>query len=510
MRQDQLTADTTTLARSPAAIPRLSLDHRRLEQHNLAVMRDLEALQLPAKPWLPPTHAPDGHAIYDVIVIGAGMYGIAAAAALKLAGIDNILVLDKAEKGKEGPWTTFARMPTLRSPKELPGVSLGIPSLTFRAWYEAAYGVSAFQSLYKVWNQDWQDYLTWVQQVLSLPVEHKVNVTTLTPAKESVDLVLQDGRRKTARRVIVATGRNGTGGASLPSFIDQSLFPDHAAHTFEEIDFRRLRGLDIAVIGAGASAWDNAATALEAGASRVTMFARRAYLPQINKGRATNIGFLEGWSSLADKDRWSMAAYFDRIQSPPPHETIHRTMRHENFHLQLGARIQAVTQNGSGVTVALEDGESNADFAIVGTGFDVDLRREPLLAGIIDDLLLWKDHYTPSAEEARPHLGLYPYLGPGFECVSKTAGSEATGLGLIHIFNSAAFVSHGHQASDVPGLTISAQRLGRAIMHHLFRDSFDALRNRLLSWDEHELAGTPLYRRVRPDTQIAISDTEPF
>jgi hypothetical protein len=35
------------------------------------------------------------------------------------AQVTNILVLDRAPKGFEGPWLTYARMRTLRSPKDL-------------------------------------------------------------------------------------------------------------------------------------------------------------------------------------------------------------------------------------------------------------------------------------------------------------------------------------------------------------------------------------------------------
>ena len=41
---------------------------------------------------------------------------------------------------QEGPWVTYARMNTLRSPKQLTGPALRFPALTFRAWYEAQFG----------------------------------------------------------------------------------------------------------------------------------------------------------------------------------------------------------------------------------------------------------------------------------------------------------------------------------------------------------------------------------
>ena len=92
----------------------------------------------------------------DVLVIGAGMCGIVATAALMFKGVRNIVVLDRAPEGQEGPWVTTARMTTLRSPKHLPGIALGIPSLTYRAWYTARYGAAAWEALYKIPNADWR------------------------------------------------------------------------------------------------------------------------------------------------------------------------------------------------------------------------------------------------------------------------------------------------------------------------------------------------------------------
>ena len=96
---------------------------------------DLLTLGWPAKAWITPTTR-NGQAVHDVLVIGAGQGGLALAAALAHVGIKPVL-LDKSPLDFEGPWATTARMETLRSPKELTGPALGIPSLSFRAWFIA-------------------------------------------------------------------------------------------------------------------------------------------------------------------------------------------------------------------------------------------------------------------------------------------------------------------------------------------------------------------------------------
>jgi cation diffusion facilitator CzcD-associated flavoprotein CzcO len=74
-----------------------------------------------------------GQPVLDVLIVGTGMNGIAAAGSLMFKGIRNIAVVERSRPGQE-PWLTFARMDTLRSPKTLAGPALGIPSLTFHAF----------------------------------------------------------------------------------------------------------------------------------------------------------------------------------------------------------------------------------------------------------------------------------------------------------------------------------------------------------------------------------------
>jgi cation diffusion facilitator CzcD-associated flavoprotein CzcO len=89
---------------------------------------------------VPERTGPDGKRVLDVLVVGAGMCGQTAGWNLLREGIRNIRVIDRNPHGQEGPWNTMARMPILRSPKHLTGPDLGVPSLTFRAWYEAQHG----------------------------------------------------------------------------------------------------------------------------------------------------------------------------------------------------------------------------------------------------------------------------------------------------------------------------------------------------------------------------------
>eukprot|EP01042_Synura_sphagnicola_P018306 gene18306-23147_t len=136
--------------------------------------QDLDWLELPAKQWMPVT-AVDGAEVLDVAIIGAGQAGMAAAVALRHLGIQAVM-FDQSPEGFEGPWATTARMETLRSPKKLTGPALGFAALTFRAWFEAQFGLAAWDALDKIARLQWMDYLRWYRRVLQLEVrnEHRL------------------------------------------------------------------------------------------------------------------------------------------------------------------------------------------------------------------------------------------------------------------------------------------------------------------------------------------------
>jgi hypothetical protein len=96
------------------------------------VRDDLAKTSHPSAPWLEPKVGPDGRPALDVLIVGGGQSGLATAFGLMRSQVTNILIIDKAEEGREGPWLSYARMPTLRSPKDFTGPDLDIPSLTYQ------------------------------------------------------------------------------------------------------------------------------------------------------------------------------------------------------------------------------------------------------------------------------------------------------------------------------------------------------------------------------------------
>ena len=113
----------------------------------------------------PQNWVPDRDGIdHNVVVVGGGQSGSAFAFALRRAGIGKVSVIDAAPDGaRAGVWLTSARMHKLRTPKNLPGPELGLPALGFQAWYEARYGVAAYDALDRIPRQQRRRGIRFIQ-----------------------------------------------------------------------------------------------------------------------------------------------------------------------------------------------------------------------------------------------------------------------------------------------------------------------------------------------------------
>ena len=462
-----------------------------LEALEARLRQDLSWLELPAKSWVP-TREVDGRTVVDVVIIGGGMAGLVASGMLKRMGVANHLVLDKAPAGQEGPWVTFARMRTLRSPKVLTGPAMGLPALTFRAYYEARFGREAWVALDRAPRETWMEYLIWYRKVLDLPVRNGLSVNSVLPRTDGMlDLICSEDSKKekiVARHVVLATGRDGLGGPFVPD-IAKSIDQKFWAHTADDIDFAMLRGKRIGVIGAGASAMDNAATALEGGAARLDMFVRRRELPRINKFTGIGSqGVVHGFAGLPDEWKWRFLNYAMGQQTPPPRPSVLRVSSFEQAHLHLGSPITDLKQEDDHVIVTTPKGSYAVDFLIFGTGFKIDLTNRPELAAFEPHIRLWRDRFPTPAGMENGELEGSPDLGGAFEFLERQPGSCPT-LSKIHCFNFPATLSHGKLTGDIPAISEGADRLARGIVRSLFVEDREKHFASLQAFDTPELLG---------------------
>ncbi|HVZ72954.1 MAG TPA: NAD(P)/FAD-dependent oxidoreductase [Polyangia bacterium] len=460
-----------------------------LARHAARVRADLELLDYPRRPWMPPRQSGGAGGVLDVLdvlIVGAGQGGLATAFGLARERVANVLVVDENPLDRAGPWLNFARMRTLRTPKYLTGPDLGVASLTPRAWYEAQHGAGSWETMGLIPKETWAAYLAWYRRTLDIPVRAETRVGALRWDAGAWDVPctnVHTGETETlrARRVVLATGIDGSGRWDVPAMIRDGLPKTRWAHTREDIDFAALAGKRVAVLGAGASAFDNAATALDHGAREVALCFRRPTLVNVNAYRwAEFVGFLRHAGDLPDADKWRFIRQILRMGQLPPADTLKRAQAHAGFRLHAGCSWTGVEARGDAVVIESSSGESHeVDFVIVGTGFVTDLSLRPELRDVEQHIARWADRFTPPPGEESADLLRHPYLGPGFEHTEKVPGA-APWVRTLFNFTFGGLPSMGFGGASISGMKYSIPRLVGGITSSFFVEDrerhFESLR----------------------------------
>jgi cation diffusion facilitator CzcD-associated flavoprotein CzcO len=459
---------------------------RTLAELEADLARDLALTAHPRAPWLVPKTA-GGRPVLDCLVVGAGQCGLAVAHALRRDRVDNLLVVDAAPEGREGPWVTYARMLTLRSPKDQTGPDLRLPSLTYQAWHEAQHGAEHFAAMRMIPKELWADYLLWFRRVTGIPVRNGVAAGRIGPARtddgQPCLAVETTAGPLLARKVVLATGQEGAGHWWMPDFV-AALPARLRAHAWEAIDFAALRGRVVAVLGAGASAFDNAAAALEAGAAEVHLFCRRAEPMVVQPYRwLTFAGFLRHLGEMPDEWRWRFMRQVLTMREGFAQDTYDRANRFANFLMHTGRPWTGACVGPDGrVVVETPRGAFTADFLVCGTGVRMDAAARPELAGCAGNIATWADRYAPPPGEESPRLGEFPYLGPDFAFTERRAG-ETPWVADIHLFGIGATMSFGPSGSSINAMAIAAPRVAAGVTRTLFAREMPRLWEELLAYD---------------------------
>jgi len=184
--------------------------------------------------WVPDRHGGD----HNVAIIGGGQSGSAFAFALRRAGIGRVTVIDAShDAASSGPWLSSARMHKLRTPKGLPGPELGLPGLSFQAWYEARHGAVAYEAIDRIARVDWAAYLDWYRNTLGIEVRYRTKLVRIEPAQDHLRLHLDiagEAKTETARKIILASGFPSNGVRPSPT-----CSPAICQRSFTRIRWRR-------------------------------------------------------------------------------------------------------------------------------------------------------------------------------------------------------------------------------------------------------------------------------
>jgi hypothetical protein len=384
----------------------------------------------------------------EVLIIGAGPFGVSISAHLRALGVDHQIV------GK--PINTYRA----HSP-----VGMLLKSEPYASEIASPQGGYDPKAYYKLRGWEYVDravaipvdrflaYADWYIEQL-VPGIRDVTATEIEAVSGGFRVAFQDAEAVTARKVILATGVIPYAHIS-PEL--SGLSSDLVTHVSEHHHLERFKGRRVAVVGAGQSALETSALLHEAGAD-VTIIAR---IPQINwiapnPPTLSRIGHIrrpvtklcEGWHCAF----WNTPSAF-RLLPQDMRVTKARTVLGPNGSAWLkdrvdgvidtltGTRVREAVAQGSGVQLRLDGpkrSDIEVDHVVAGTGFRIDPARLPFLP-----------------ERLRTRIATVN----GFPVVSRVGESTVPGLYFV---GAPAAVSNGPSTRFIAGTHNMAARLARA------------------------------------------------
>ena len=329
---------------------------------------------------------PGGTSDCEAMIVGAGPYGLSAAAHLKVAGVE-VRVCGK-------PMQFWAeRMPAgmlLRSPRVASNISDPAHEFSLDA-YERFAGI---QTRAPLPLGTFVQYGQWFQRQLKMNLEEK-NVRSIGRTSQGFTVSLEDGEAFRCRRVIVATGIGPF--QSIPAAFS-SLPASQLSHCYQGCNVQSFSRKRVAVIGAGQSALESAALLREAGAD-VEIIARIPALRWIGQhpwlhrlGPISSVLYSQHDVGPAGISRLVAAPNLvrrlplglrDRIRKRAVRPAGSRWLptRLRNVRISTGRVVAAATSVGSNVELKLDDGTSRiVDHVLLGTGYSVDIAKYAFLS----------------------------------------------------------------------------------------------------------------------------------
>lgn len=405
-----------------------------------------------------------------VAIVGAGPYGLSAAAHLRAAGV-NVHVL-----GNEmSSWRDMPRGMLLRSPWRASSISDPDGSLSLAA-FEADRGAPVDRPIPLA---DFVHYGRWFQR-RAVPDLDRRRVARVRRDGDSFALDLSDGDRLQAGEVVMATGLATY--SHLPHVL-AGLAPGRLTHTHDVTDPGAFSGQRVLVVGGGQSAFETGALVHEAGAA-VELVMRK---PRVNW--LTRSAFLHGGDGAVRR-----MLYPDTDVGPPvlsqivAHPRLFRRFprrlqrriayrsirpaasdwlraRMDGATVTTGRGVLTAREVGDAVVVALDDGsERTVDHVLAGTGYRLDVRSHPLLAPELVREIATEDGY--------------PRLSRGFE----------SSVGGLRFVGALAAISYGPVMRFVSGTTLTSAELAASIAA--------------------KTAATPAPAGGRPEVEV-LADAEP-
>lgn len=386
----------------------------------------------------------------DVTILGAGPYGISAAAHLR-----TIKGLEVREFGE--PMSFWDQnMPVgmlLRSNWTATQIADPTQALSIEA-YMAESGDHMAQP---VPLEGFVRYGQWYQRKAIPDLDHRAIIRIESDPK-GFRATLADGETIVSKRVVVAAGIGSF--MRRPKEFD-ALPAALASHTSEHRDLSEFAGKKVVVIGGGQSALESAALLHESNAEVEVV------------SRSTHVNWLSGWASTTLHKRLGKftrqllyaptdvgpAGISQLVARPALLRTLPRSLqdklrkravrpagarwlvdRLKNVPINLGRTVVSVRAVGQRVNVRLDDGtDRSVDHVLLGTGYQVDVSKY----GFLSAELVQSMH----------RFNGFPVLREGLE----------TSIPGLHILGAPAAWSFGPLMQFVSGTTYASRVLTRCI-----------------------------------------------
>jgi cation diffusion facilitator CzcD-associated flavoprotein CzcO len=357
-----------------------------------------------------------GETTTDLLIIGAGPFGLALAAAAQEAGIGHVVVGTPM-----GFWREH--MPEgmlLRSTCDWSLDPLGIHSIDT---YLQDRG-RVCREIEPLSRGFYLEYARWFQEQKGIRSEETV-IRSLTTDGSDLVAIADDGRRFRSRRTVVAIGFRDF--AHVPAGLEAMLPRERRDHTCDLVDFAPLAGRRVLIVGGRQSAFEWAALIREAGADSIDLSYRhdtpafttsdwRWVLPLIDR--------------IADDPAWYRRLGADekqqindrfwgegRLKLEP---WLAPRIDHPNVRLHPRTELRGVDPTDSGLKVRLDNGKTlTVDHVVLATGYKVDMARVPMLEGLRSALELQDG---------------FPVLDAGFQ--TSVPGLHVTSLAATRDFGS--------------------------------------------------------------------------